>query len=205
MPRALGGNQRKQQVRGWILMVVVWLGIALPGSGLARECRAGQPIPDRYRGTVAELPFAPTPAHTLACQQLAHRDQALRPWVRPVTQLLRLVIFGSALLATFALFRQWRHARRGHAHRYACVALLGLALWSLLRIGLALYRGVTELGVRGPPRWLWQELSPVRFGVQQCMEAAIAMALLVAAWALLRSARPGPPPNPLPRRGPRRR
>ncbi|MGE8215418.1 hypothetical protein D3C87_322650 [compost metagenome] len=192
-------------MRGWILMMVAWLGLALPAAALARECRAGQPVPDRYPGREAGLPFTPPPEHVRACQQLEQRDQALRPWVKPVDQGLRLLILGATLLAAFAGYRQWRHARAGRAQLYAGIALHGLAAWILLRIGLAAYRGVTELSVRGPPRWLWQEQSPVHFGVQQGMHGAIAIALLVAAWALLRSARPPRPANPLPRRGPRRR
>lgn len=192
-------------MRGRILWMLIGLGLLLPAVGGARECRAGQPVPDRHPGSIAVMPTAQErQAHTLACQRLARQDQRLRPWLRPVQHTLTAVILGAALLCAVTLFRQWRWRHRGRAGGYAFVALHALSAWMLLKIGVAIYRGVTLAHLRGPPRWLWYEQSPLAFSVQQCVEAAIALAVLGVAWAVLNMGRPWPAPNPLPRRGPRR-
>lgn len=198
-------QQRDVAVRGWILWMLIGLGLLVPAVGGARECRAGQPVPDRHPSSVARVPTAlEQQAHTLACERLEQRDRPLRPWLRPVQHALTGVLLGAALLCVVTLFRQWRWRYRGRAGGYAFVAAAALSAGMLLKIAVAVYRGVTLSNVRGPPRWLWYELSPVAFTVQQCIEAAFALGMVGFGWALLRLGRPLPPPNPLPRRGPRR-
>lgn len=188
------------------LVMAIVLGVAAPTVATARECHAGHPVPDRHRSAIAKVSTGlEARAHALACQHLQQRDQSVYAWVKPLQRTLGVVMLGAAVLAGLALMRQWRTARRGRAHVYAWVALYCLSGWMLLRISVAVYRGVTLSNVRGPPRWLWYELSPVAFSVQQCTEAAVAIGVLVLAWAVRDLARPPPPPNPLPRRGPRRR
>lgn len=193
-------------MRGWILMMVMALGMCTPTLGSARECRAGQPVPDRYPSRVAAAPTAlQQQAHALACQQLEHRDQHLRPWVKPVQNTLRVVLWGAVLLCALALFRQWCWGHRTRAGVYALVALHAFSALILLGVALAVYRGVARGNLRGPPRWLWYDLSPVAFSVQQCIQLGIALGLVALGWVMVKSTRPLPPPNPLPRRGPRRR
>lgn len=169
-------QQRDVAVRGWILWMLIGLGLLIPAVGGARECRAGQPVPDRYPSSVARAPTAlEQQAHTLACERLEQRDRPLRPWLRPVHHALTGVLLGAALLCAVTLFRQWRWRYRGRAGGYAFVAAAALSAGMLLKIAVAVYRGVTLSNVRGPPRWLWYELSPVAFTVQQCIEAAFAL------------------------------
>lgn len=181
------------------------LGMAFPALGSARECRAGQPVPDRYPSSVATVPTAPQQqAHAAACQHLEQRDRHLRPWVKPVQKTVGVVMGSAALLCALALFRQWRWGHRAHARVYALVALHAMSALMLLGVALAVYRGVARGNLRGPPRWLWYELSPVAFSVQQCIQVGIALGVVALGWAMLK---PAPPPrtgHPLPRRGPRR-
>ncbi|MFG6109321.1 hypothetical protein [Stenotrophomonas nematodicola] len=193
-------------MRGWILMMVLMLGVAVPAMGSARECRAGQPVPDRQPSRVAAPPTAAAmQAHVLACQRLAQRNQALRPWLAPLKRTLGLGMVGGALLAVLALLHAWRSRRRSYAHVPAFVALHCLALWLLLDNAMALYRGVMRHSMRGRTHWIWYDLSPATFTVQQCANLVLAITALVIAWVVVRGNRPPRAGNPLPRRGPRRR
>ena len=88
-------QQRDVAVRGWILWMLIGLGLLIPAVGGARECRAGQPVPDRYPSSVARAPTAlEQQAHALACQRLEQRDRPLRPWLRPVQHALTGVLVG---------------------------------------------------------------------------------------------------------------
>lgn len=193
-------------VRGWIVWMLIGLGLLVPAVSGARECRAGQPVPDRHPSSVARAATAPEQqAHALACQRLEQRDQPLRPWVKPVHRLVVWLTWGAALLCAVAVFRQWRWKHRGHARVYALVAVHGLSALILLGVGLAVYRGVALSATRGRQRWLWYELSPTAFTVQQCLQVGLAIGIVALGWIFL--ARPRPPRrvNPLPRRGARRR
>jgi len=199
-------QQRAVAVRGWILWMLIGLGLLIPAVSGARECRAGQPVPDRHPSSVARAPTAlEQQVHALACQRLEQRDQPLRPWVKPVQRVLVCLTGGAALLCAVALFRQWRWKHRGHARMYALVAVHSLSVLILLGTALAVYRGVALGTGRGRPRWLWYELSPVAFTVQQCTQVGIAVGLVALGWVLLAPTRPPRRVNPLPRRGARRR
>ncbi|MCF7750416.1 hypothetical protein KQ945_06640 [Bacillus subtilis subsp. subtilis] len=192
-------------MRGWILLMVMTLGVSTPALGSARECRAGQPVPDRYPNSVATAPTAlQQQAHAVACQHLEQRDQHLRPWVKPVQKTVGVVLWSAALLCALALFRQWCWGHRAHARVYALVALHALSALMLLGVALAVYRGVARGNLRGPPRWLWYELSPVAFSVQQCIQVALAIGMVALGWVMLKPGRPPRSSNPLPRRGARR-